>query len=64
MTDRLMTLAAGVLLLALGGCAATPSPSTGAVHQLDTERMAAMEQAASRAGVKIHWVNPPTTRIK
>jgi hypothetical protein len=48
----------------LGGCMSTskiePSANFG---EVDQARMSAVEQYASRLGVRVLWINPPTKPI-
>jgi hypothetical protein len=55
MTRIVVLLAA--LGFSLGGCASTKEPV--AENGLDRVKMAAVERAAARVGVGVHWVNPP-----
>lgn len=50
-------LVAVLALFALGGCAATKEPA--AEDGLDRAKIAAVEKAAARVGVGVHWVNAP-----
>ena len=49
-------LAVAVLL---GACASSP-PST---QEIDQQKVAAINHAASRQGVKVLWISMPTKRI-
>jgi hypothetical protein len=58
----LFTLAA----LALGGCNSTAPTEQSTVRDdgVDRDHMGRVEQAASRAGARVHWVNPPVKQQK
>lgn len=45
----------------LGGCASLDA--TVQSHVLDQDKVAAVNQAASRSGVRVIWVNPPTKLV-
>ena len=64
MSHRNLLATLGAMLLALGGCASTAPYQSNAVALVDSERVAQVEHAADRAGVKIRWINPPTVRVK
>jgi hypothetical protein len=58
-------------VLALSACTTTQmatrdSPAKGsamsAAHPVDAERVARVEAAARRQGVRVYWVNPPRRR--
>ena len=62
----------GICAFGLASCATTDTSSSyrsdaaaGASTKFVTDDVyvAAVEQMASRSGVKVHWVNPPTKRI-
>ena len=44
-------------VVALSGCASTKEPA--AENGLDRAKIAAVEQAAARVGVGVHWINAP-----
>ena len=49
-----------VLVVSLCGCAtAPPSEATADLYQIDTVRVNAIEQAATRLGVRVYWINAP-----
>jgi len=48
-----------VVVALLGACASTP-PST---LEVDQQKVAAINQAASRQGVKVLWISMPTKRV-
>jgi hypothetical protein len=58
----LLTLAA----LALGGCKSMSQAETVAARDdgVDRDQMARVEQAASRSGARVQWVNPPLKPAK
>ena len=58
----LLTFAA----LALGGCKSMSQPEPVAVRDdgVDRDQMARVEQAASRSGARVQWVNPPLKPAK
>ena len=52
------------LLCALGlaGCATSPSSTLGT--EVDSQKVAAIERAASQSGVKVIWVNMPQKAVR
>ena len=52
--------------LALGGCKSTAQSDAATVRDdgVDRDRMGQIEQAASRSGARVHWVNPPLKQPK
>ena len=59
-----ITLAALASLFLLAGCASTPpadtrKTTTTVMHDVDHAYVNAVSRQASRAGVRVHWVNPP-----
>ena len=52
--------------LALGGCKSMGQSEQTAVRDdgVDRDRMGQIEQAASRSGARVHWVNPPLKQPK
>ena len=57
-------IAAGAAVAALLGGCATTDPGQSRTHEVHSERMASVDRVASRTGVRIVWINPPTrTRV-
>jgi len=44
----------------LVGCATSTLPTGGNVEQVDDAKVAAIERAAARSGVKVIWLRMPT----
>lgn len=60
MTLRTIAVLGAVAVLC--GCANRPVP-TGMQRVQDEDRMAAIERAAARNGVKVYWINGPTKLV-
>ena len=58
MITTVAALAAGVL----AGCGTAPTWSSA--FAVDQDKVVAVENAASKAGVRVIWVNPPTRPAK
>ena len=43
----------------LAGCSTLPEQTGSWRSNLDTAKMQAIEQAATEAGVRVYWINPP-----
>ena len=55
---RLLVLAAAAM--AMAGCGSmSKNEASGSAYQPNEAKMAAVEQAAARVGVRVIWVNPP-----
>jgi uncharacterized protein YceK len=55
---RLLVLAVAAMVMA--GCGLmSKNEAAGSAYQTDQAKMAAVEQAASRVGVRVIWVNAP-----
>jgi uncharacterized protein YceK len=47
------------MLIALSGCAVVPTGADAESSEFDTAKMNAVEQAATRGGVRVYWINAP-----
>lgn len=59
MKALIATLILGMLLL---GCA-SPAGLAGADSGLDSARMNAIDREATRAGVRVYWINAPRKKV-
>jgi outer membrane murein-binding lipoprotein Lpp len=57
---RAMLIGAAVLGAALtSGCGSMPTEARMSVFEVDRDKVAAVESAATRVGTRVYWVNPP-----
>lgn len=49
-----------VPVLLLGACASAPAPSS---WEVDQQKVAAIDRAATLRGVKVIWISAPTKRV-
>jgi hypothetical protein len=47
----------------LAGCASSPSTVSRPGVEVDQQKMALVERAAARTGVRIYWLQPPTKSV-
>jgi len=61
-----IALLLSIAALALGGCKSTSQADAVTVRDdgVDRDQMARVEQAASRSGARVQWVNPPLKPAK
>jgi uncharacterized protein YceK len=48
-----------LVIAGLAGCSAVP-----VAYETDHERVAAIERAATQAGVRVYWVNTPQRAVR
>ncbi len=60
MVKRSWNIMAGAAVVALLAGCATTDPSQSKTRELHSERMASVDRVASRKGVTVVWINPPT----